>query len=196
MEISTVGDVKRISNEETFLHTLYKYTNYSIRVLAYTGAGDGVLSAPIFCTTEEDGTLDLLYCFCSIDNKFLKNMSFFLLVPGTPAGIKALALTADSILVSWLPPLQPNGQVIQYTVYSREAGASRHNSHTMHEPSSLSSDTLTMELRGLTERQLYEFWVSATTGVGEGEPTTIVTQTTNTRGNINDKRCSELICRC
>lgn len=55
MEISTVGEVKRTSSEETYLHTLYKYTNYSIRVLAYTGAGDGVLSSPIYCTTEEDG---------------------------------------------------------------------------------------------------------------------------------------------
>lgn len=55
MEISTVGEVKRTSSEETYLHTLYKYTNYSIRVLAFTGAGDGVLSAAIYCTTEEDG---------------------------------------------------------------------------------------------------------------------------------------------
>lgn len=76
----------------------------------------------------------------------------FSLVPGPPAGIKALALTAESILVSWLPPLQPNGQVSQYTVYSRETGASRHNTHTMHEPPSSPTDTLTMELRGLTER--------------------------------------------
>ncbi|XP_046477031.1 cell adhesion molecule Dscam1 isoform X1 [Neodiprion pinetum] len=156
MEISTVGEVKRTSSEETYLHTLYKYTNYSIRVLAYTGAGDGELSLPTYCSTEED-------------------------VPGPPAGIKALALTADSILVSWLPPLQPNGHVSLYTVYSREAGATRNNTHTMHDPPSSASDTLTMELRGLTVRQLYEFWVTATTGLGEGERTTIVTQTTDTR---------------
>lgn len=55
VDISTVGEVKKTSSVETYLHTLYKYTNYSIRVLAYTGAGDGVLSPPIFCTTEEDG---------------------------------------------------------------------------------------------------------------------------------------------
>jgi hypothetical protein len=78
----------------------------------------------------------------------------------------------------------------------------------MHEPPSSSTDTLTMELRDLVERyirvnirnimiiiinivfllqtqlfrQSYEFWVSATTSIGEGERTTIVTQTTNTRG--------------
>lgn len=57
MEISTVGEVKKILGVETYLHTLYKYTNYSIRVLAYTSAGDGVLSPSIYCATEEDGTL-------------------------------------------------------------------------------------------------------------------------------------------
>ncbi|XP_047351251.1 Down syndrome cell adhesion molecule-like protein Dscam2 isoform X6 [Vespa velutina] len=170
MDISTVGEVKRTSSIETYLHTLYKYTNYSIRVLAYTGAGDGVLSQPIYCMTEED-------------------------VPGPPAGIKALALTAESILVSWLPPLQPNGNVSKYTVYSREAGSSNHNTHTMHEPPSSPTDTLTMELRGLVERQLYEFWVSATTGLGEGEATTIVTQTTNTRAPARVASFSQLLRR-
>ncbi|XP_024944983.1 Down syndrome cell adhesion molecule-like protein Dscam2 isoform X2 [Cephus cinctus] len=170
MDISTVGEVKRTSSEETYLHTLYKYTNYSIRVLAYTSAGDGVLSPPIFCTTEED-------------------------VPGPPAGIKALALTAESILVSWLPPLQPNGHVSQYTVYSKEAGASRHNTHTMHEPPSSTTDTLTMELRGLVESKLYEFWVSATTGPGEGECTTVVTQSTNTRAPARVASFSQLLRR-
>ncbi|XP_015187903.1 PREDICTED: Down syndrome cell adhesion molecule-like protein Dscam2 isoform X4 [Polistes dominula] len=170
MDISTVGEVKRTSSVETYLHTLYKYTNYSIRVLAYTGAGDGVLSQPIYCMTEED-------------------------VPGPPAGIKALALTAESILVSWLPPLQPNGNVSKYTVYSREAGSSNHNTHTMHEPPSSPTDTLTMELRGLAERQLYEFWVSATTGLGEGEATTIVTQTTNTRAPARVASFSQLLRR-
>lgn len=78
-------------------------------------------------------------------------MSFFT-VPGPPAGIKALALTAESILVSWLPPLQPNGNVSKYTVYSREAGSNNHNAHTMHEPPLSPTDTLTMELRDLVER--------------------------------------------
>jgi len=57
VDISTVGEVKRTSSMDTYLHTLYKYTNYSIKVLAYTGAGDGALSSPIFCMTEEDGEI-------------------------------------------------------------------------------------------------------------------------------------------
>lgn len=77
---------------------------------------------------------------------------YYYAVPGPPAGIKALALTAESILVSWLPPLQPNGNVSKYTVYSREAGSNNHNTHTMHDPPSSPTDTLTMELRDLAER--------------------------------------------
>lgn len=46
----------------------------------------------------------------------------FLSVPEPPLQIKAAALTADSILVSWLPPKHKNGNILHYTVYSREAG--------------------------------------------------------------------------
>uniref|UniRef100_A0ABD2XN24 Down syndrome cell adhesion molecule-like protein Dscam2 n=1 Tax=Trichogramma kaykai TaxID=54128 RepID=A0ABD2XN24_9HYME len=163
MEISTSGEIKKTSSDETYLHTLYKYTNYSIRVLAYTGAGDGVLSNPIYCSTEED-------------------------VPGPPAGIKALALSAESILVSWLPPLQPNGRVTKYTVYFREAGSSRHNTYTIHEPPVTASDTLTKELREFNERQLYEFWVTASTASGEGEASIVVSQKTDSKGNAAPAR--------
>lgn len=45
-----------------------------------------------------------------------------LTVPEPPLQIKAAALTADSILVSWLPPKHRNGNILHYTVYSREAG--------------------------------------------------------------------------
>lgn len=38
------------------LSNLRKFTNYSIQVLAYTRMGDGQLSSPSFCQTEEDGT--------------------------------------------------------------------------------------------------------------------------------------------
>lgn len=79
------------------MHTLHKATNYSIRVLAYTATGDGIASQPLYCQTEDD-------------------------VPDAPASIKAAALTADSILISWLPPRNRNGIITHYTVYSREAG--------------------------------------------------------------------------
>lgn len=72
-------------------------TNYSIRVLAFTSTGDGLHSIPVYCSTDED-------------------------VPEAPANIKASALTAESILISWLTPIQRNGLITHYTVYSKDAG--------------------------------------------------------------------------
>lgn len=41
--------------ESTNIFSLEKYTNYSISVLAYTSAGDGVPSSPVYCRTLQDG---------------------------------------------------------------------------------------------------------------------------------------------
>lgn len=147
--------MKRTSNMETYLHGLLKATNYSIRVLSYTSSGDGLSSIPVYCSTDED-------------------------VPDSPANIKASALTAESILVSWLPPSQKNGMITHYTVYSKEAGRkgqTRSNLVRVDEH----GYPVTFETRNLLENQKYDFWVTASTSVGEGEPTTVVTQTTNTR---------------
>jgi len=35
-------------------------------------------------------------------------------VPGKPAEVKGIIISSTSIMVSWLPPLEPNGQLIHY----------------------------------------------------------------------------------
>ncbi|XP_013133341.1 PREDICTED: Down syndrome cell adhesion molecule-like protein Dscam2 [Papilio polytes] len=144
-----VAEIKRVTTTDTYLHTLHKYTNYSIQVLAFTGAGDGKRSAPAYCITEED-------------------------VPSAPEKIKALAYSSDSVLVSWLPPLHPNGVISHYTVYFREAGRlGKHSSFTVSADKNPELE-LMFQVRNLLESQMYEFWVSATTGSGEGESTHVV----------------------
>lgn len=156
VDLSTINEIKRTSNLETYLHALYKATNYSIRVLAYTTAGDGISSQPVYCCTDDD-------------------------VPEPPANIKAATLTADSILISWLAPKHKNGNIQQYTVYSREAGKKgQAKSHMVRVDEH--GNPASFEARGMIENQMYEFWVSATTSMGEGEPTAVVAQSTNTRG--------------
>ncbi|XP_066247380.1 cell adhesion molecule Dscam1 isoform X2 [Euwallacea similis] len=157
---SVGGEVKRTQSTETYLHGLQKFTNHSIKVLAYTSAGDGVASAELFCCTEED-------------------------FPGKPASLKASAVTAESILISWLPPVKRNGLIILYTVYCREAGrVGHHKSYNVRIEDINEAIGLIYEVRNLREHQLYEFWegffiqVSATTKVGEGESTPIVAQQT------------------
>lgn len=47
-------------------------------------------------------------------------MNLFGSAPEAPSAVKALVMSAESILVSWKPPVQPNGIIVQYTVYIRE----------------------------------------------------------------------------
>lgn len=48
-------DSRKTTAMTIVLTGLLKYTNYSVQVLAYTRAGDGVPSRPVYCHTEEDG---------------------------------------------------------------------------------------------------------------------------------------------
>jgi hypothetical protein len=52
-----LGDIKNVTTTQPSLELdgLEKYTNYSIQVLAFTRAGDGVRSEQIFTRTKEDG---------------------------------------------------------------------------------------------------------------------------------------------
>ncbi|XP_052738089.1 cell adhesion molecule Dscam2 isoform X2 [Bicyclus anynana] len=150
------AEIKRVSTTETYLHALHKYSNYSLQVAAYTAAGDGKRSAPAYCMTDED-------------------------VPSAPEKIKALPYSSDSVLVSWLPPVHPNGVISHYTVYYREAGRlGKHLSFTVSADNNPEVE-LMFQVRNLMEKQRYEFWVSATTGSGEGEATLVVGQGPSSR---------------
>ncbi|XP_075224355.1 Down syndrome cell adhesion molecule 1 isoform X5 [Lycorma delicatula] len=147
-------DTKITASSETILHGLKKFTNYSMQVLAYTSGGDGVRSGPIHCQTEQD-------------------------VPEAPAAVKALVMSAESILVSWKPPTQPNGLVIQYTVYLKEDGDDAKDE----EPKSQKVPAFQMsyEASGLKKKASYEFWVTASTNMGEGQPSKSVSISPSTR---------------
>ena len=51
-------------NQSFELKGLEKFTNYSVKVLAYTRIGDGNISDPLLVSTDEDGKLlvQLQYC--------------------------------------------------------------------------------------------------------------------------------------
>ncbi|XP_064072190.1 cell adhesion molecule Dscam1 isoform X36 [Vanessa tameamea] len=130
-------DTKITASSETILHGLKKFTNYSMEVLATTNGGDGVRSVPIHCQTEQD-------------------------VPEAPRAVKALVMGADSILVSWRPPAQPNGVVTHYNVYTQAQNAEPHPNKV---PASQTSYSATDLKAGR-----YDFWVTASTIIGEGQP--------------------------
>ncbi|XP_013118510.2 cell adhesion molecule Dscam2 isoform X21 [Stomoxys calcitrans] len=131
---------KKTASSDTVLHGLKKYTNYTMQVLATTAGGDGVRSVPIHCQTEPD-------------------------VPEAPTDVKALVMGQAAILVSWRPPAQPNGIIQQYTVYTKVEGAEG-------EPKSqkIPHYQMSYEATELEKNSPYEFWVTASTNIGEGQP--------------------------
>ncbi|XP_052755769.1 cell adhesion molecule Dscam2 isoform X4 [Galleria mellonella] len=138
---------KQISGLHTTLSGLRRYTNYSVTVCAFTSAGDGVRAAPVYCHTEED-------------------------VPSAPADIKAVVSSRNKILVSWLPPSSPNGVLVGYTLYMSviEDGREEGTHKRMLSPSTLSHETARSP-----PQATHQFWVSASTRLGEGETTRVVT---------------------
>jgi Down syndrome cell adhesion protein 1 len=152
-------DTKITAASETILHGLKKYTNYSMEVLAYTSGGDGVRTTPIHCQTEQD-------------------------VPEAPVAVKALVMSADSILASWKPPVEPNGIVEYYTVYYKQAQPE--DSKTEEKPKSqkiipnLRNQNLSYQAKNLDSNLKYEFWVTAATTIGEGQPSKKVTVSPST----------------
>ncbi|XP_075215283.1 cell adhesion molecule Dscam2-like [Lycorma delicatula] len=142
-------EIKKTTNLETTLHGLMKFANYTVRVLAYTGAGEGVHSPAIYCTTDED-------------------------VPGPPEQIKALVMTSDSILLAWTRPVKPNGIIIKYTVYIKMP--EKEVKEVV-----FGDNVHIYECRRLKEFQRYDFWVSASTSVGEGEPSKKITKSPMSR---------------
>ncbi|XP_049823713.1 Down syndrome cell adhesion molecule-like protein Dscam2 isoform X9 [Aethina tumida] len=143
-------DTKITSSSETILHGLKKYTNYSMEILAYTSGGDGVRTSPIHCQTEQD-------------------------VPEAPVAIKALVMSSDSILTSWKPPVEPNGIVEYYTVYYKQVGKDDEKPHSQKIVPNLKNQNLRFQAKNLDSTQKYEFWVTAATTIGEGQPSKKVT---------------------
>lgn len=53
--LTDVPETKVTTSLSASLHGLQHFTNYSVQLLAFTSAGDGIRSLPKFCVTEETG---------------------------------------------------------------------------------------------------------------------------------------------
>lgn len=151
-ELSVKPEMKITTALTVVLHSLEKYTNYSIQVLAYTRTGDGVASSSLYCVTEED-------------------------LPEMPAAVKAVASSATSIIVSWLPPLKSNGNITSYNVHIRGLG-SEGKWHRRALPPYQTS----YQAEDLHKRSQYEFTIAAVTSVGEGPQTPSITVSPSSEG--------------
>uniref|UniRef100_G3UDP3 Cell adhesion molecule DSCAML1 n=1 Tax=Loxodonta africana TaxID=9785 RepID=G3UDP3_LOXAF len=142
------GEMQNITTtrERVELHGMEKFTNYSVQVLAYTQAGDGVRSSVLYIQTKED-------------------------VPGPPAGIKAVPSSASSVVVSWLPPTKPNGVIRKYTIFCSSPGSGQ-PAPSEYETS---PEQLFYRIAHLNRGQQYMLWVAAVTSAGRGNSSEKVT---------------------
>uniref|UniRef100_A0A673VIK0 Cell adhesion molecule DSCAML1 n=1 Tax=Suricata suricatta TaxID=37032 RepID=A0A673VIK0_SURSU len=142
------GEMQNVTTtrERVELRGMEKFTNYSVQVLAYTQAGDGVRSGVLYIQTKED-------------------------VPGPPAGIKAVPSSASSVVVSWLPPTKPNGVIRKYTIFCSSPGSGQ-PAPSEYETS---PEQLFYRIAHLHRGQQYLLWVAAVTSAGRGNSSEKVT---------------------
>ena len=105
--------------------------------------------------------------------------------PGPPSHVRAVPVSKETIRVLWDPPLEPNGIIRAYRL---------HYSKAVKDPLAINSDKVSIvrlaanttskylpDLESLTE---YYFWVIASTSIGFGNASAVVTQTTQEQSKI------------
>ncbi|XP_057660096.1 cell adhesion molecule Dscam2 isoform X2 [Diorhabda carinulata] len=137
----------------TVITGLRKFTNYSLQVLAFTKVGDGVLTTPSYCHTEED-------------------------VPGPPADLKVVVSSPQSLKVSWLPPTEPNGVLTKFNLYRRSMDG---RTEVDNARQTISSQNTIFEVKSVQSHIEYQFWVTASTRIGEGQSSKVVSQVATPR---------------
>ncbi|XP_038872833.1 phosphatidylinositol phosphatase PTPRQ [Salvelinus namaycush] len=113
---------------------LSPFTDYTFTVTAATAIGEGPATLVTEKTREQ--------------------------VPSSVVGVSYQNVSSTSILVSWTPPLNPNGRITQYTLYGLNLHSNRALQRITHNTSIL--------LTGLEKYTGYKLRVAASTAVGEG----------------------------
>ena len=94
------------NTESMMLTNLEKATMYNIQVATVSTSGLGMQSKVVKCSTAED-------------------------LPNAPRDLKALSVSHETTLITWLPPLTTNGQITQYKIYVKDVKLSREKSFSV-----------------------------------------------------------------
>ncbi|XP_068715039.1 fibronectin type III domain-containing protein-like isoform X4 [Montipora foliosa] len=122
---------------------LKPYTRYTIAVTAYNSRGEGPESAEVKANTLEAE-------------------------PGPPSIVKIYAF-AKYILVSWEPPLEPNGIITKYRIGSNTFTGSQHNDVEITNMQKTKADVREKLLRNMEPETNNVIEIQAMTTIGWGE---------------------------
>lgn len=100
-------------------------------------------------------------------------------VPGPPADIKAVVSSPQSLKVSWLPPHEPNGIITKYSLYRRSMDGRQEVDNAKQ---TISGQHTVFEVKAIQSHIEYQFWVTASTRIGEGQSSKVVSQVATSRG--------------
>ncbi|CAH7332029.1 Ptprq [Phodopus roborovskii] len=114
---------------------LKKYTHYVIEVSASTLKGEGVRSMPVSILTEEDAP------------------------DSPPQNFSVKQLSGVTVMLSWQPPLEPNGIILYYTVYVWDKSSVK----------AINVTEASVELPDLDYNVDYSAYVTASTRFGDGK---------------------------
>ncbi|XP_033636989.1 receptor-type tyrosine-protein phosphatase F-like isoform X1 [Asterias rubens] len=139
-------------NSRQVFDGLVPNTRYSLQVKLRTNAGDGPYSEPIEATTLEDR-------------------------PGPPSNVTISEIGETTMTVTWEVPIEPNGIITAYEVYSRAIEKPYNPSFTS--PSSwvgsplLGPSVLSNIITQLDPGTKYQILLTARTAVGTGEDASV-----------------------
>nr|XP_058950117.1 protein sidekick-1-like [Pocillopora verrucosa] len=135
-----ISDEDQGKEQDITLGDLVKFTNYSIRVLAFTVVGDGPPSEVKIVQTQQDKPT------------------------AAPANVVGQSLSSKSILVTWneVPPADQNGIIMSYNVTYQSLTENYSNSTTVDYPAGR------VTLSDLKEFVIYSITVFASTKIGDG----------------------------
>ncbi|XP_056430425.1 phosphatidylinositol phosphatase PTPRQ isoform X2 [Hyla sarda] len=113
---------------------LRKHTSYILKVSASTVKGEGVHSDPVSITTEEDA-------------------------PSTPPRFLAVSQLSSSLVkLSWLPPLEPNGIILFYTLYIWDETSNK----------TVNIEDTSVDFKDFESNHEYNAYVTSSTRFGDG----------------------------
>lgn len=102
-----------------------------------------------------------------------------LVVPGSPADLKVAISSSQSLKLSWLPPLEPNGIITKYNLYKRSLDGRQEVDNAKQ---TISSQHTSYDIKGIQAHIEYQFWITASTRIGEGQSSKVVSQVASSRG--------------
>ncbi|XP_068458999.1 phosphatidylinositol phosphatase PTPRQ isoform X2 [Clinocottus analis] len=133
--VTLIEEVMEVFSEEMsyLVSDLNPFTEYTFRVTAFTTVGEGPATDTIEKTSEQ--------------------------VPSSVLEVSYENISSTSILVNWVPPLNPNGRITHYTVYGLK----------MHSYQALNwfTNSTSILITDLEKYTGYKLRVAASTAVGE-----------------------------